>query len=154
MKRNSKAGFTLIELLVVVAILTLIMGVVFKQVNNVQKMSRNEDTKLDLTQEGREFVDVFIRDVHQAGYPGAAMYAPGAVGTPAANDSRVAVGLVKFARDEVWFEADVNGDGSVDSVDYKLQPDANGNCPCKISRSQVSKANGTAPMSQTRSYSI
>src|SRR5512141_3046489 len=97
MKRNSKTGFTLIELLVVVAILTLIMGVVFKQVNNVQKMSRNEDTKLDLTQEGREFVDVFIRDVHQTGYPSASMYAPGVLGTPAANDNRAAVGLVKFA---------------------------------------------------------
>ena len=48
-------------------------------------------------------------------------------------------------------EADV-GNGQVDSIHYKLQPDANGNCPCQISRSQVPKANGTAPMAQTNSY--
>lgn len=154
MKRNSKAGFTLLELLVVVAILTLIMGVVFKQIDNVQKMSRNENVKLDLTQEGREFVDLFIRDVHQAGFPGSTIYAPGALGTPAANDSKAAVGLVKFAYDEVWLEADVNGDGVADSINYKLQTGVNGNCPCTIRRSQVTKSNGVAPTSQTISYTM
>lgn len=147
-KIKSSAGFSLLELVFVVAILTLVMGVVFRQINTVQKSAKNEDIKLDLTQEGREFMDQFIRDVHQSGFPGAGIYSVAM--TP--SDSRNAVGLVKFAYDEVWLEADVNGDGSVDSVDYKLvTASGNGQCPCKITRSQVPKVNGTAPDSQTPS---
>src|SRR6185369_11278915 len=106
-KTKSSRGFSLLELLFVVAILMLVMGVVFQQMISIQRTSKNEDVKQDLTQEAREFVDEFIRDVHQAGFPGAGIYSVAMT----ASDSRNAVGLVKFARDEVWLEADVNGDG-------------------------------------------
>ncbi len=156
MKSNRKqSGFSLLEMLFVLLILTLVMGVVFKQINTVQKTSRSEEQKLDLTQEGREFTDEFIRDIRQSGYPTAAMYAPGTLGSPAANDNRLAVGLVKYAYDEVWLEGDVNGDGTVESIDYKLQTaSGSGQCPCKVSRSEVVKTNGVAPMSQTISYNM
>lgn len=158
MKSNRKqSGFSLLELLFVLLILTLVMGVVFRQINTVQKASRTEEQKLDLTQEGREFTDEFIRDVRQSGYPTASMYASGTLGSPAANDNRLAVGLVKYAYDEIWLEGDVNGDGAVESIDYKLQSasgSGSGQCPCKVSRSEVPKANGVAPMSQTISYNM
>lgn len=145
-KKKTSSGFTLLELMFVVAILTLVMGVVFQQITTIQKRAKTEDNKQDLTQEGREFMDIFIRDVHQAGFPGSGMYAVAMTAT----DSRRAVGLVKFANDEVWLEADVNGDGNVDTIDYKLTTaSGSGQCPCKITRSQVAKANGTAPDSQT-----
>jgi prepilin-type N-terminal cleavage/methylation domain-containing protein len=144
-KRKSSAGFTLLELMFVVLILTVVMGVVFQQILRVQKTSRTEEVKEDLVQESREFVDTFVRDVHQSGFPGAGMRSV-ALGT---TSSQRAVGLVKFAYDEVWLEADVNGDGIIDTIDYKLTTDANGNCPCTIQRSQVNKVNGTAPDSQT-----
>jgi prepilin-type N-terminal cleavage/methylation domain-containing protein len=144
--RKSISGFSLLELMFVVAILTVVMGVVFQQIVTVQKTSKAEDTKQDLTQEGREFMDTFIRDVHQSGFPGTGMYSV----AMASTDNRVAVGLVKFAYDEVWLEADVNGDGQVDTINYKLTTaSGSGQCPCKITRSQVAKANGTAPDSQT-----
>lgn len=153
-KLQRMAGFSLLEIMLVVAILTIVMAVVFQQVANVQKTSRAEDQKLDLTQEGREFIDQFVRDIHQAGFPNERIYAAGVLSSPPANDSRVAVGLVKFARDEVWLEADVDGDGTVESINYKLETASGaGQCPCKISRSQVTKVNG-APMSQTVSYTI
>ena len=145
-KTKKNSGFSLLELMFVVAILTLVMGVVFQQIMTVQKTSKAEDTKQDLTQEGREFMDIFIRDVHQAGFPGTGMYSVAMTST----DNRAAVGLVKFANDEVWLEADVNGDGQVDTIDYKLATaSGSGQCPCKITRSQVAKVNGTAPDSQT-----
>ncbi len=155
MKRTRKfAGFSLLELLFVVAILSLVMGAVFRQVDSVQKANRGENQKMDLVQQGREFVDQFARDVHQSGYPTLAQYQSGALGSPAANDSRLAVGLVKFAYDEVWLEADVNNDQTVESIDYKLLPGSTGNCPCVVARSEVPKVNGTAPTSQTISYSM
>jgi prepilin-type N-terminal cleavage/methylation domain-containing protein len=152
---SGRRGFSLLEIMVVIGILSVVMAVVFTQINLVQKRYRTEEMKLDLTQESREFMDQIVRDLHSIGYPTRKMYSPAVLGTPANNDSKVAVGLVKAAYDELWFEGDVDGDGSVDVIDYKLQADSgSGNCPCRVSRSQVAKVNGTAPMSQTISYNM
>ena len=54
--RNSSAserGFSLIELMVVVAILTLVMGVVFAAIANVQKRYRTEEGRVDTMQNAR-----------------------------------------------------------------------------------------------------
>jgi hypothetical protein len=57
----------------------------------------------------------------------------------------------------VIFEGDVNGDGLVDSVQYRLV-DSNNNfppsttCPCTMQRSEVSKVNGTAPLAQATNF--
>lgn len=154
-KTVRRRGFSLLEMMVVIAILTLVMGVVFTQINLVQKRYRTEEMKLDLTQESREFMDQIVRDMHSIGYPTSKMFSTAVLGSPVNNDSKVAVGLVKVAYDELWFEGDVDGDGNVDVIDYKLQADSGtGNCPCRVSRSQVSKVNGTAPISQTISYNM
>jgi prepilin-type N-terminal cleavage/methylation domain-containing protein len=155
-RNRSSKGFSLLEMVIVLAILMTVMGAVFQQIATVQKTSRTEEMKLDLTQEGREFVDQFVRDLHQAGYPNAGLFAPGVLVATADNDSKNAVGLVKFAYDEVWLEADVNGDGAVDSINYKLQTaSGSGQCPCKISRGWVPKdiGNSTSPWSQTANTS-
>ncbi len=155
-RRHRRSGFSLLEMLFVVAILTVVMGVVFRQIGEMQKRSRTEDMKLDLTQESREYMDEIVRDMHSIGYPTKTMYAAGTITvTPAWNDQRVAAGLVKVAYDELWFEGDVDGNGTVAVIDYKLQPGTGGNCPCKISRMQMPKVDGVAPMSQTFvSYSM
>ncbi|HWR37544.1 MAG TPA: prepilin-type N-terminal cleavage/methylation domain-containing protein [Clostridia bacterium] len=144
----SQAGFSLLEMMVVVGILVVVMGAVFQQVNTVQKRYKAEEQKLDLTQESREFLDQVIRDLHQAGYPNSKMFGAGILAATPANDLRNAVGLVRFAYDEIQFEGDVDGDGTVDSVDYRLVQDADGNCPCRVERSQVPKADATAPTAQ------
>ncbi len=145
-----QAGFSLVEMLIVVAVLMVVMGVVFEQVSNVQKRYKTEESKTDLTQESREFMDQITRDLHTAGYPNTKMYASGILNASPENDSKNAVGLVKFAYDEIWFEGDVDGDGLVDVVNYKLTSDGVASkCPCKISRSQLAKTNSTAPLSQT-----
>ena len=150
LRRGRQGGFSLLEMLFVVAILTIVMAIVFKQINLVQKRSRTEEMKLDMTQESREFMDQLVRDMHSIGYPTASMYS-----SSASTNANVAAGLVKVAYDELWFEGDVDGDGTVDVIDYKLQADANGNCPCKLSRSQYPKAGGTALLSQTtNAYSV
>lgn len=144
-------GFSLIELLTVVVILMLVTGVVFQQINLVQKRSRVEETKMDLTQESREFLDQMVRDLHTAGYPNKRMYTVNLVST---SDSRNAVGLVRVTPTSLWFEGDVDGDGQVDSIQYQLQAGAGGSCPCTIRRSQVVKANGTPPLGQATNFSM
>ncbi len=147
-------GFSLIELMVAIGILTLVLGVVFNEIDKVQKRYRTEEAKLDIFQEARNFMDRFIRDLHSAGYPGVRMYQTTtnpALQVPPENDNRVATGLVSVAPNLLIFEADVDGDGQVDSVRYTLQA-VGGQCPCVIRRSQVVKLNGTSPMAQPTSY--
>jgi prepilin-type N-terminal cleavage/methylation domain-containing protein len=148
--RNRQKGFSLIELLTVVVILMLVTGVVFQQIDMVQKRARSEDVKMDLTQESREFLDQMVRDLHTSGYPNKRMYITNLVTN---NDNRNAVGLVQVTATSLWFEGDVDGDGQVDSVQYQLQSNG-GTCPCTLRRSQVVKANGVAPMAQANNFNM
>src|SRR5213075_1247846 len=62
-------GFSLIEMMVALAIVSIIMGSVFKSIDLTQRVSRSQQVKLDLTQQAREFVDQLTRDLRSAGYP-------------------------------------------------------------------------------------
>ncbi len=56
-KRVRQHGFTLLELMVSMAILTLVAAVIVDGLSRLQKRSTMETTKVDLTQESREFMD-------------------------------------------------------------------------------------------------
>jgi prepilin-type N-terminal cleavage/methylation domain-containing protein len=164
---RSQAGFSLLELVIVCAILTIVLAAVFNGVDLVTQRSQAEQTKVDLTQEGREFVDEFERDLHQAGYPNCRMVtAPGAANNCPADysnttvwkSSAVADGLVYLSNTKIIFEGDVDGNGTVDTIQYRLLDSAGnspptGTCPCTIQRSQQAKVDGTAPLSQPTSWS-
>ena len=153
--KRSQRGFSLIEMMAVLVILTIVMGVVFKQMISLQQRYRSEAVRTDAFSEAREFMDQFARDVHQSGYPHTRIYAAGVVGaTPqaAAPNSLVAVGIVKATPTDLILEGDVDGDGVIDSVRYTMQAAANGMCPCTLQRSQIFKVNGTQPWQQPFSY--
>src|ERR1700688_236950 len=150
-----QGGFTLLELMLVCAVLAVVLGAVFQGISTVIQRSQSEQVKVDLTQSGREFVDEFERDLHQAGYPSCKMVATAgaaancppdyslAAASSVATNSGVAVGLVHVDNTLVVFEGDVDGNGTVDSVEYKLV-DSNGNnppasCPCTLQRNQIPK---------------
>ncbi len=146
-RTRSQAGFSLLEMMLVVAILMIVMGTVFKQINTVQQRYQTEEQRVDITQESREFFDEISRDLHQVGFPNQKMYAPNVLWTasPAEwyKDRRVAAGFLRVAYDQIQFEGDVDGDGSVDVVTYQLFPDPNtGRCPCTLSRSSILKIDG------------
>ena len=150
-------GFTLLELLIVVAILTAVLGVVFTAVARLQKTYKAEETKVDATQVARAFLDGMAGELRQAGFPSRRLFAPGVLSSPVLNDYRCAAGLVRISASQLWFEADIEGDGQVESVRYTLT-DANGapvttasSCPCNLWRSQVVKVMG-APASQAVNY--
>jgi prepilin-type N-terminal cleavage/methylation domain-containing protein len=158
----SQKGFSLVELVMVCALLSIVLGAVFNGIDLATKRGQAELTKVDLTQEGREFVDEFERDLHQAGYPNCRMVSTAGVANncPAdntnaavASNSAVAVGLVSVSNTQIIFEGDVDGNGVVDVVVYRLL-DAAGNfpptttCPCTIQRSQMPKVAGIMPVIQ------
>lgn len=157
--RNRQSGFSLIELLVAIGILMLIMGVVFQQIEMVQKRNRQEAVKLDIFQTAREFIDQMTRDVHQAGFPNGKMVVASRQ-NPGYDTN--AVGLFFISPTEIRFQGDVDADGLVDTVAYKLVPQSatpgTANCPC-LRRSQLPKADdpsspydpfGQAPDFQTQ----
>ena len=155
--RASARGLTLLELLVVVAILTAVLGVVFTAVTRLQKTYRTEEAKVDATQLQRTFLDAMASELRQAGFPSRRLFAPGVLGSPALNDFRCAAGLVRISASELWFEADIESDGQVESLRYTLT-DSNGvpvtagsSCPCTLWRSQVVKVTA-APASQAVNY--
>ncbi|HET7892402.1 MAG TPA: prepilin-type N-terminal cleavage/methylation domain-containing protein [Candidatus Sulfotelmatobacter sp.] len=152
-----QSGFTLLELMVVCAILAIVLGAVFQGINTITQRSQAEQVKVDMTQAGREFVDEFERDMHQVGYPNCRMVATIISGVPTncpadstntttttvAENPTIAVGLVHVDNTKIVFEGDMDGDGTVENVEYKLV-DANGtnppaSCPCVLQRSQISK---------------
>ncbi len=146
-----QGGFTLFELMLVCAVLSIVLGAVFQGINTIIQRSQAEQVKVDLTQSAREFVDEFERDLHESGYPNCRMVATAGVSCPAdstqpavASNPTVAAGLVYVDNTHIIFEGDIEGSGTVESVEYKLV-DANGanppaSCPCSLQRSEIPKA--------------
>src|SRR5258706_7840307 len=165
----AQAGFSLIELMIVCVILAVVLASVIRGIDTTIQRSEAEQTKVDLTQEGREFLDEFERDLHQAGYPNCrTVAAPGLGATPncpadntnptEAMNSTVAVGLVSVSNTRIIFEGAIDGSGTVYSVQYRLVDSAGTyppatNCPCTIQRSEMAKVNGTMPLAQPVTFS-
>jgi type II secretory pathway pseudopilin PulG len=142
-KRRDESGSTLIELVIVVAILSVVTGGVFLQLDTAQQRMNAEQTKVDNFDEARDFVDQFFRDINQVGYPNGRMVSF----APTTSDNRVAVGLVKVDANSIWFEGDVNGTGVVQSVQYKVN--GSGSCTLCLQRSQVAKVTGDPETGQS-----
>ncbi len=159
-QRTLARGFSLIELLIVTAVLMVVLGGIVQYIAVASQRSKIESTKVDLSQEAREFVDEFERDIHQAGYPNCRQFNNAALCPNAATypDKRIAAGLVSVSSTRIIFEGDVDGDGNVDSVQYRLVDSnlnpltAGSTCPCTIQRSQVVKVDGS-PLAQGTSFS-
>ncbi|MBV9073208.1 MAG: hypothetical protein JOZ10_06210 [Acidobacteria bacterium] len=151
--KSRQAGTSLIEVAMTVLILVIVMGAVFSQIDRVTKTSKREAMGVDLVQQNRDFIDLFVRDVHMTGYPHSLMYAnsPNTACTPrATSDPRctnsISVGIVAATPTSLRLEGDIYGDGNVYSVLYQYyQVDPNvppdPNCPC-LRRSAVLKISG------------
>jgi prepilin-type N-terminal cleavage/methylation domain-containing protein len=137
-KPLQQSGFSLVELLMVVLLLTIVVGALFTQIDRAQVRYRVEDQRLDMTQQEREFIDQFVRDLHQAGYPAANMYAAGVAAPNSVAGGMY--GLISISDSDVQMEGDTDGNGKVESVEYSYDS----TCQC-IRRSSLDKGSaGTA----------
>jgi prepilin-type N-terminal cleavage/methylation domain-containing protein len=148
-RKSHQSGFSLLELTITILVLVVVMGAVFSQIDRITKTSTREALTTDLVQQNRDFVDLFVRDVHMTGYPQPQMYAiaptPACTPTPLCDKS-IAVGIVSASPTSLRLEGDIYGDGNVYSVLYTYyQVDPNNppdpNCPC-LRRSAVLKISG------------
>ena len=144
-------GFSLLEMMIVVGILGIISGGILAQMDVAQQRGYSEQIKLDNLQEARDFVDQFFRDINQIGYPNSRLvdttsllWAPALTtqatygwASPYISDNRMAIGFVSIDNNAVQFEGDMNGNGVVQSVIYKVN--GSGNCAWCLQRSQVDK---------------
>jgi prepilin-type N-terminal cleavage/methylation domain-containing protein len=139
-----RRGFSLVELMFSMFILLLVISVAFDQIMQLQKKAASESSRLDMSQEAREFIDQTVHDLHLAGYPNASMFAAAIPIT----DPRVAAGIVSISPTQLVFEGDINNDGQVYSVQLVYVPSdpADANCPC-IRRYVSVKLAGIAPPS-------
>ena len=149
MNRDAR-GFSLIELMVGILVMMIVVGGIFGVIDVVNQRSSTEQAKLDMFQEAREFMDQMSRDLHQAGYPNPRNYLEtGAITvSPVINDPKNAVGIVKVADGDLWFEGDVDGTGLVSVVRYHLDTSTTDGCPC-LRRSQLQKISGNPVTGQT-----
>jgi type II secretory pathway pseudopilin PulG len=132
------SGFTLLESMMSVLILTLILGTIFMQLQKAQANYKVEGQKLDLSQEDREFIDQFTRDLHQAGYPAPAslnITNLNAVVDPAGgNPNVISAGITAISQTSLTMEGDLDGTGVVRIVTYTFSPGAGcpGAVPCVL----------------------
>ena len=144
-KTSPNRGFTLLELMVTIAILSIVFGVVANGIVQMQQRNTVEINKVDLTQETRQFMDQITNDIHQAGFPTIRMFDPSLGYTTTSN--QVAAGLTFVSGNEVDFQGDVDGTGTVSDVFIQVVP-AGGPCPCTIRRGTIAKP-GAAPVFYT-----
>ena len=148
-KKSVAAGFSLIETMIVLMILLTLTASIFQMINTSTQRSSTEQTKLDMFQEAREFMDQMSRDLRQAGYPSPRNVDASVITQyPMINDRHAAAGLVKVDSGDLWFEGDVDGSGTVSVVQYHLDTSTTNNCPC-LKRSQLAKIDGSPLTGQT-----
>lgn len=141
-KSRVQAGFSLVELLIVIVILTIVFAVVAQGIKSLQNRNTAEVSKLDIVQNTRDFLDQSTRDIHQAGYPPQVMQS----GSTCAQ-ANVACRITTMNLNQIIFEGDTNGDGSVEQETIQIIG-ADGNlgtaCPCTLQRGSQSKQQALA----------
>jgi prepilin-type N-terminal cleavage/methylation domain-containing protein len=132
----SPRGFSLLELLITLTILIIVFAVVVEGMVKMQQRNFAESSRVDATQQTRDFVDQMVRDIHTVGYPPTRL----AAGNPnCANIVTVACGVIFFNSTQIKYEGDLDGTGTVYQVWLQLLPPASGNCPCLLQRGAITK---------------
>jgi len=146
-RKVGQRGFSLLEMLISLTVLLVVISLAFSQITQLQKQTAAESSRVDMSQQAREFIDQTVHDLHLAGYPNASMFYTNLI--PLVNDGNVAAGIVSVSPTQLIFEGDVNNDGQVYSVNvaYVAADPNDSNCPC-IRRHAIPKSPGIAPLAQ------
>src|SRR5215831_2939205 len=124
---HANTGFSLLELMIVIVLVMIVTGAVFQVVTLSTQRSATEQTKLDMFQEAREFMDQMSRDLRQAGFPNPRNMDQSVFTVlsqtpplPIMDDLHAAAGIVEVDSGDLVFEGDVDGSGTVSVVHYHL----------------------------------
>ena len=139
MFRNSQRGFTMGEVLLVTSLLTFASTGVMTLVKKQSGGSNGEQYFRQMVMDGRTTVDRIAAEVRLAGIPN---HADDAALTFANSNQVAANAFLVASGEQIVFEADLDENGSVERVEYRLHGDA-------LERSAVTKnADGSLPPSR------
>jgi len=109
----------MVEMLVATAVFMIVTAGVMTLVSGTHRSYHNERADSETLSEGRAAQDLIVRDLRMAGYPAKNTYQASA-GLTADNSNLVATTFVTAATSVVAFDADLDGNGVVERVEYRL----------------------------------
>lgn len=125
---NRRTGFTLLESMLAIALILIVVGAIFHQMAKAQAGYKVEGQKVDLTQQQRQFIDQFTRDVRQAGYPGP--LTAGVAQPVSLSDVKISAGITAISPNSLTLEGDLDNAGKVQVVTYSYNASTTFPCPC------------------------
>ncbi len=137
-------GFSLIEMLIAVAIVSAVLAVVMRGIMQMQQRSKTESTKVDVSQQTRDFIDQMMRDIHNVGYPPPHVVTA-AVAAGCTLNASISCGVISYSSTQIIYEGDLDGSGTVYRVWVQLQAGAGGKCPCILQRGALRKSDALVP---------
>ena len=134
-------GLSFIEFLMVATVLSFVSTGVTTFVSHAHRGSPRRVAARDVADQGRASLDRMVQELQLAGHPSRTNTAEPDDVTPE-NSNHVAATFLEATPEQVIFEADLNGDGVVERVEYRLHESV-------VERSAVSKnADGSVPPAQ------
>ena len=130
---NCSAGFSLVELLVVLAVFTFILGGLFSIFNQGQRRYSFEQDVTEAQQSARNAIDMMEREIRLAGFPKTRYY-DSALGYSTSSNT-ISNAFTTSSPTDLTFEGDINEDGIVEVVEYRLSGSI-------LQRSAVAKPGG------------
>jgi len=112
-------GFSLIEVLLATLILTALTGMAVALVVQADKKVQNQLSSTTLGSNAIGALSQMSREIRMAGFPSAGSFTAAAV---ANYPGLVATPFVALSAYQLKFEADTNGDGHVEQIEYVLPP--------------------------------
>jgi len=155
---SRQRGYSLVEVLVATLVFSAAMAGVLTLVSETQRSYARENSIVDAVWQGRAAIDLMVRELRMAGYPPKNTYVTSA-GLTAGNSNLVAATFITAAAADVVFEADLDGDGIVERLEYclngttlmrsALPKNANGSAPSPVYQTVAENvANGTTAVFQ------
>jgi prepilin-type N-terminal cleavage/methylation domain-containing protein len=115
--RTAEGGFSLIELMLVLIIFTVLTAAALSLSRDAQNSLWKAEGSSNLLDSGLRALTLMKREIRLAGYPGAGSFSVSAISN---HPGIVANSFITASSYDLVFEADVNGDGQVEQVEYTL----------------------------------
>ena len=106
-------------------VLMIIITPVFALLRAAQRTFAIEQNRIDVFDAARNSMQQLAREISLTGYPPANLFAATScanLGCTAANSNRVAATFVAVSATDLQVQADTDGDGIVETVEYALAP--------------------------------
>jgi type II secretory pathway component PulJ len=117
---TNSAGSSLIELLMVLVIFSLLLGAIFSSLTEGQSASQISREETEAYQNLQDAISLMTSELRTAGFPPESYYDVQYLLNPSSRKNLVAQGLAFIGPQEIRFQADIDGDNTVDYVRYYL----------------------------------